>query len=860
MDPTHLQGLGELLEAALAMPPADRAAFVARTAGAADRAAQLLELIESHDAAARWFDGLQAHLSSDADLEIDAALTRHARIGPWRLLGRLGRGGMGAVYLAERADGAFEQHAALKLARAGFDDTAAARRFMAERQIVAQLEHPHIARLIDGGVTDDGRPYFVMERVEGESLVEYCDARRLPVRARLELFLQLGDAVQYAHRHLIVHRDLKPSNVLVTCEGQVKLLDFGIAKLYDPDAARGPDRTETRDRLMTPAYAAPELIGGGAISTAADVYALGVVLYELLSGTRPFEQGARTPRELEDDILGKDAERPSGVAGLSDRIRRQLRGDLDVICLTALQKQPERRYASAEQLVEDIRRYLAGRPIAARPDTLGYRTGKFVRRHALAVGLTSAVATVIIASAAALAVQSSIAARERDKARQVASLLVDVFEVVDPSEARGAQVTAREVLDRGVTRVERGLSGLPEVQADLLAVLGRVYRNLGLYDRASGLMARAADIFGRIGGVDSAAATDAKSRLGELQYLKGAYQEAEDTLRQTLALQEQESGSASAPVATTLNNLGKVLQAMGRVDEAEPVLRRALDVSRRVHGARHAEVAEALSNLGAVMFVRGRLDDTEPLFREALAVRRSVFGEDHPLVPASLNNLATLLSRTGDLSGAEATHREALALATRVYGVDHPRVATMSNNLALTLLARGDAAAAEVLLRRSLDVRRARLGSQHPDTAQSLANLGLVVQTLGRPAEARPLYDEAIAIRRQALGPQHPLVAQTLNNLGLLAAATGDPRGAERDFREALAILRGRLAPDHVDLAFPLVGLGRVLAAGGRTAEAEPLLAEAVALRRTHLPAGHKDLLEAEQALEDCRRAAQGPG
>jgi serine/threonine-protein kinase len=851
MDPTHLQDLGELLEQALALPPEERQAYIAGVAGTAERARQLTELVDAHDEAARWFDGMAEDLSADADLELDAALTRHARVGAWRLLRLLGRGGMGAVYLAERADGQFQQQAALKLARAGFDDPSAARRFMAERQIVAELEHPHIARLIDGGVTDEGRPYFVMERVEGATLTEYCERRRLSVRDRLQLFLQLGDAVQYAHRHLIVHRDLKPSNVLVTEDGNVKLLDFGIAKLFSPDAARGADHTETRDRVMTPAYAAPEQIGGAPISTATDVYALGVMLFELLSGKRPFEQGDRTSRELEEDILRKEPERPSAAAGLADRLRRQLRGDLDVICLTALRKEPARRYGSAEQLVEDIRRHLSGRPIAARPDTIGYRTGKFVRRHAVAVGVAAIAAVLVIGTSVALAIQSAIAARERDKAQQVASLLVSVFEVVDPSEARGAQVTAREVLDRGVERVERGLSEQPDVQADLLAVLGRVYRNLGLYDRASGLMGRAADLFAKVGGGSSVSATDARSRLGELQYLKGAYKEAEATLREALAVQEREFGGDNAAVATTLNHLGKVLQASGRVDEAEPVLRRALDVSRRAHGASHAEVAEALSNLGAVMFVRGRLGDAEPLFRDALAVRRDVFGDDHPLVPASLNNLATLLSRKGDLAGAETTNREALAIATRVYGEDHPRVATIENNLALTLLARGDAAGAEPLLRRSLEIRSARLGPQHPETAQSLANLGLVVQTLGRLDEARPLYEDALAIRRQALGPKHPLVAQTLNNLGLLASASGDRRAAETSYREALAILRGSLAPGHVDLAFPLLGLGRVLAASGRAEEALPLLEEAAAVRRKHLPAGHKDLLEAERALED---------
>ncbi|MGH9385603.1 MAG: tetratricopeptide repeat protein [Vicinamibacterales bacterium] len=868
LDPARLTGLAELLESALSLPSIDRSAFLARIrAEDSARAAELASLVDSHDAAETWLDSLAADLSADADLEVEAATARRTRVGPWRLLGLLGRGGMGAVYLAERADGQFQQQAALKLARAGFDDSHVIKRFMAERQIVAGLEHPHIARLIEGGVTDDGRPYFAMERVEGRPLVDECDRRRLSIDARLAMFLQLADAVQYSHRHLIVHRDLKPSNVLVTADGVVKLLDFGIAKLLDPNGGFDADGTLTRDRVLTPAYAAPEQIAGGAITTATDVYALGVVLYELLSGRRPFEQGDRSTRELEEDVLSKEPERPGAAvaamapeearpiaaarASTPDRLTRRLHGDLDLICLTALRKEPERRYRSAEQMVEDIRRHLRGLPIAAQTDTFRYRAGKFLRRHAIGVAMTAAAMLLLGTAAVALTIQSAIAARERDKAQQVASLLVDVFEVADPSEARGAQVTAREVLDRGVTRIEK-LANQPDIQGDLLAVLGRVYRNLGLYERASTITARAADLIAGVSGPSATPATEVRSRLGELQYLKGAYKEAEQTLRSVLAVQEQRNAEG-AEVVATLNNLGKVLQATGRPDEAEPVLRRALDVGQKVHGPQHVDVAEALSNLGAVMFVRGRLDAAEPYFRDALAIRRAVLGEDHPLVPASLNNLATLLSRKGDLTGAEATNREALVLASRVYGPDHPRVATISNNLGLTLFARGDAAAAEGPLRDSLALRRKLLGPAHPDTAQSLANLGLVVQTLGRNDESRPLYEEALAIRRKALGPRHPLVAQTLNNLGLLSAAIGDLMTAERSYRDALAILRASLAPGHVDLAFPLVGLGRLLTSNGRAGEAEALLVEAVSVRKTHLPAGHKDLLDAERALEECR-------
>jgi serine/threonine-protein kinase len=852
MDPSALPALSELLDAALALPPAERSGFARRACGGDPaRERQLLELIAAHDRAADWFDGFAAELAADADLEVDAGGGRPRQVGAWRIVRLLGRGGMGAVYLVERADGQFEQQAALKISRDGFDDPAAMARFAAERQIVARLEHPNIARLIDGGVAADGRPYFAMELVTGLPLMEYADTGRLSIRDRLALFMTLGEAVQYAHRHLVVHRDVKPSNVLVTSEGVPKLLDFGIAKLFAPDAGLAADGTLTRDRMMTPVYAAPEQIAGGPITTATDVYALGVVLYELLCGRRPFMSAGRSPRDLEHDVLHRAPDRPSALAA-DVRVRRQIAGDLDTICLMALRKEPERRYQSAQQLVDDVRRHLAGRPVSARPDTLSYRATKFIRRHAVSVLLSAAALVLLIAAAIALAVQSARVARERDKAQQVAALLIDVFEVADPSEIRGAQVTAREVLDRGVERVERALAAQPDVQADLLAVLGRVYRNLGLYERASGLTARALDLVAGLQGARSPAAAATRSRLGELLYLKGDYPGAERTLRAALAAQEGVN-PAGGDLALTLNHLGKTLQAEGKLDEAEAVLTRALSISTAAYGDSHVQVAEAVTNLGAVMFVRGTLDAAEPHFRRALDIRRRILGEDHPLVAAALSNLATLLSRKGDLDGARRTGLEALDAARRVYGPEHPRVATMLNNLGLTEFARNDPAAAEPWLAQSLAMRRKLLPAAHPDLAQSLANLGLVVQTLKRPVEALPMYQEALAIRRKALGVEHVLVAQTLNNLGLLHQSLGDFSGADRDLRASVAMLRKTAGDAHPLVTQGLSNLAALSCRRGQAAEGVALYEEVLSRQRKSLAAGHKDLVATERALGECR-------
>jgi tetratricopeptide (TPR) repeat protein/tRNA A-37 threonylcarbamoyl transferase component Bud32 len=850
MDPSALPGLGELLDAALAQPPDTRAEFARRACeGDSARLRHLLDLIETHDRAADWFDGLAADLAADADLEIDVAASRTSHIGPWRIVRLIGRGGMGSVFLVERADGQFEQQAALKLSRVGFDDEVAMARFLAERQIVARLDHPNIARLIDGGVAADGRPYFVMELVTGRPLMEYVRDCRLTIRERLELFIQLGEAVQYAHRHLVVHRDVKPSNVLVTDAGIPKLLDFGIAKLFDPEEGRA-DGTMTRDRAMTPVYAAPEQIDGRPVTTATDVYSMGVVLYELLSGRRPFEAADRSPRDLELDVLQRPADRPS--AGMTDaRERRQVAGDLDTICLMALRKEPERRYQSAQQLTDEVRRYLDGRPVLARPDTIAYRTAKFARRHAIGVSMSIAAIVLIVASAIALALQSARAARERDKAQQVAALLIDVFEVADPSEIRGAQVTAREVLDRGVERVERGLGSQPDVQADLRSVLGRVYRNLGLYERATGLTSRALDQIALLQGPRSATAAATRSRLGELLYLTGEYPRAEIELREALAVQEAADGPASADVAITLNHLGKTLQAQGRLDEAEAALRRALSIGER-GGQSPVLVAEAVTNLGAVMFVRSRLNDAEPLFRRALTIRREQLGNDHPLVAASLSNLATLLSRKGDLDGAERTGREALDVARRVYGPQHPRVATVLNNLGLTEFARKNPAAAEPWLAESLAMRRQLLAPMHPELAQSLANLGLVVQTLQRPAEALPMYEEALAIRLKALGPEHVLVAQTLNNLGLLHQSLGDLATADEELRRSVAMLRKTAGESHPLVTQGLSNLAALACQRGRTADGVALYEDVLKRHRQASPPA-AEIGDVERAIKTCR-------
>ena len=500
-----------LFAAALEQAPEARDSFVEAAVDASDEVREdVASLLHAH---ARESGQLEASVRAAAGVAIEQAdplAGGDARIGPYRVLRRLGTGGMGTVYLAERADAQFRQQVALKVVNRHLVNDEIVRRFRTERQILADLDHPNIAHLLDGGTTADGLPYLVMEYVVGERIDAYCNARALALRERLALFLAVCDAVQYAHRNLVIHRDIKPSNILVTPDGAPKLLDFGIAKLMGTGAERGAALTRADERLMTPEHASPEQVRGEPVTTGSDVYALGILLYHLLTGERPYTPDDGSVAALERAICETAPDKPSTVvmraatrAGNAAapapvpvpaprRLARALTGDLDNIVLMALRKEPARRYASAAQMAEDVRRYLDQRPVIARPDTWSYRTAKFLRRHTASV---TAAAAVVVVLAAVVVYYTQRLAGERDRAqdaerravretetsKRVSDFLVELFRVSDPDKARGETITAREILDRGAERIDQELDDEPEVQAQLMDTMGLVYRSLGLY-------------------------------------------------------------------------------------------------------------------------------------------------------------------------------------------------------------------------------------------------------------------------------------------------------------------------------------------------------------------------------------------
>jgi tetratricopeptide (TPR) repeat protein len=741
-------------------------------------------------------DLLKEHQALDAEGFLDvrrpAPLTSSLAgqtVGAYRLRQLIGQGGMGTVWLADRCDGRYEGVAAVKLLNASLLGAEHEARFHREGNILARLRHPHIAHLIDAGISPMGQPFLVLEHVDGDRIDRYCEAHELPPEARVRLFLDVLAAVSHAHANLIVHRDLKPSNVLVTGDGRVKLLDFGIAKLLDAEGGETGRTALTREghAALTPEYAAPEQLTGGHVTTATDVYALGVLLYVLLAGRHPSGSGAPSPAALVRSIVDDPPPRASEAAP-TRRARRQLQGDLDNILACALNKRPEDRYPSVAALAEDLRRHLAHQPVAARPVSLGYRAAKFAQRHRaglLAAALAAAVAAGLVGFyTTRLADERDRARREAAKAEKVSQLLVRLLTESDPYGRESSEPTVRAVLDGAARRIDTELAGEPELQADLLTLMGRVFQRLGDSRKAQPLLDRAVAL-GRARGIESAA------------------------------------------MAQSLNDLGVLARAQADYVSATVLLQQALVMRRRVLGPQHQDVAVTLVELGRTLSDRGEVDRPERFFREALAIRRQALGDDHQETATSVSALALLLRHKGDLAGAESLFRENLERTRKARGSDHPNTATSLSNLALVIAERGDPATAEGLFREALASNRKTLGPDHPDVAAKLNNLAGALHQQRKYAEAQASAEEALRIARVRLGDDHPQVARYYVTLARIRLDLRDPRGAEAVLREALATQRRAYGDADWRTAATRSLLGQALTAQGRYAEAEPLLIEA---------------------------------
>ena len=698
-------------------------------------------------------------------------------IGRYRLTRELGQGGMATVYEAERADGSYERRVALKLLRPGSLGADIAERFRRERQILSSLEHPNIAMLLDGGETEDRTPYLVMELVDGEPITEWAERQNLSLAARLELFEQVIEAVEFAHRRLIVHRDLKPSNVLVTEQGRVKLLDFGIAKLVDP----GLDDLETRPatRWMTPSYASPEQIRGEAITTASDVYALGVLLFELLSGVRPFGREGLSAFELERAICEKDPPRPSSVA-TDPKIATGLEGDLDAILLRALRKEPEQRYGSAARLLDDLRRHRDGFPVDAHDGVWGYRTRKFVSRHRVGVGAAALLAGVMMASSALVWRQQRIAVIERDRAteeaensRLVIGFLSDVFRGDDPTAAPSDTVTARELLAWGRERVDTEFGDRPALQAELVAVLGGAYANLGLVDDSRELWREAVRLRQELYGPESEEVADALTRLGNAAALGRNFIVADTMFAEALRIREKNAaGRPDTLVASSLITLGRTRAQFQELDEAERYIRRAIEIRRVVLSDTSMAYTEALLALAPVRRAQGDLSEAADLYERAIPQFRNLGGEGRDLA-AHTNNLAFLKASSGAHAEAAILYREALDIHSPIYGRGHPNTIMIAGNLASVLQNDGREDESLALLRGNVEAARAQYPDGHWRVGQANTSLGNALLQAGLTAEAATALVEGARLYTTLLGDQHEWTQFALASLSVARVLEG---------------------------------------------------------------------------------------
>ena len=853
-----------ILDAALELPLAERAELLAKECGD-DQA--LRREIEELLAACEQSNGFletpaaafAASLVDRDGAEPDDSSPESPIVGPYRLIREIARGGMGRVYLAERADGQFEQRVALKLIKRGMDSDEIHRRFLAERQILARLSHPHIARLLDGGVTSDDQPWFAMEYVDGVPITRHCRERDLGVRDRLLLFEDVCDAVRYAHQNLIVHRDLKPSNILVTSDGAVKLLDFGIAKLLD-ETSTDQSQVVTGLRAMTPEYAAPEQVRMEPVTTATDVYALGAVLYEMLTGRRVHAFAKPTPYEIERVVCEVDPAAP----GIS--------ADVDTIILKALRKDPARRYPTADALLEDLRRYRNGLPVRARPDTVGYRTRKFVRRHRLGVAGAAAILLSLVGGLTAAAWQARVAQHEAQRAGEVKNFLVSLFKVSDPARSRGREITARELLDEGAKRLDTALRSQPEIQAELLTEVGKIYHTLGDYAQADSLLRRSVNMSRAIYGESHPIVAERLTNWADPLQLKSHFDRAESLLISALAIRERHFDRSSPEVASTLESLGNVKRLKAEFPQAEAYYKRALTIRRDPRRPNTYMESLDLRALSLVYWEGGKLTSADSAAREALAIQERSLPPDHPEMVRTMYGLAGISRERGNFVDAERLGGELLKKARRVYPRGHPEVATALNELGATLEGAGSYAEAESFYTQAFVMRKELLGDDRPETLNSLSglafvrwrmdhlagaeaaardalrgyqrllgdnhrltlwgfnNLGIILRDQGRYAEAEPLLRRAVTGRRLRLGSNHPTLGISLRHLALLLQRTGRAAEAEPTLREALEVYDHSVPPNHPWRAETLTSLGEVISYRNRPAEAEPLLRAAIAI------------------------------
>ncbi len=823
MDPTRFESVQSLFHEVVDLPRANRPATLAeRCAGDTELFEAVTTLLAEDDRGRSLIDeGLAA--TAHRVLSDDAVTIR--TIGPYQVLRTLGEGGMGVVWLAQRTD--LGTTAAIKILRDGWISPARRDRFIAEQRTLAQLDHPSIARLLDAGTLADGTPWIVMEYVDGVPITDYACRHHLPIADRLRLVRTVAEAVQHAHRHVTVHRDLKPSNVLVTADGTVKLLDFGIAKQLDTLGAA--DRTRTALRMLTPAYAAPEQIRGEGVGLHTDVYGLGALLYELLTGQAPFDLSNSTPTAAEAMILEENPRRPSAIAKAAGhpleavRVGRAAWSDLDVLCLVAMHKEPVRRYASADAFIRDIDHYLRGEPLEARPDALGYRAAKFIRRHRIPVGAAAGVILGIVALTAFYTVRLTrardAALTEGARAQRMQTLMSNLLTGGEDATVPAESLRVVDMLDRGVLEAQN-LVNDAVVQADLFQTLGSLYQSLGRFATADDLLARALDGRRSLFGHDSAEVARNLVAVGLLRLEQGQFDEAERAVREGLDMSRRHLAPTDPQVSKALTALGQVLEERGGYAEAAATLEEAVRL-QSVAGTGSADLASSLRHLGNVHFYAGKLDQAEAIFQRTIAMTRQVNGDRHALVADDLINLGAVQFERGRYQDAEKFYREALPISEGWFGKDHHQTASNLTMLGRTLAKENRHEEALAVLKRAVSIQERVFGPVHPRVASAVNEIGTVALQRARYDEAEAAFARVADIYRAVYPGKHYLTGIAISNLGSVYMARKEFARAEPLFREAIALYSETQSPEHLNVGIARIKLGRVLLGQERYGEAE---------------------------------------
>ncbi len=873
-DPQQWKKIKEIVGAALEREPAERALFLEK-ACAQDESlrAEVDSLLSEFEKSS----GLSEHPFSGQSL--DPAPLEFKSIGPYRLIRKLGEGGMGQVWLAEQAVPVRRQ-VALKLIRSGIDDQAVLQRFQSERQSLAIMDHPAIAKVFDAGATPDGQPYFVMEYVQGVSIIAYCDQHQLKIRDRLELFIKVCDGVLHAHQKAIIHRDLKPANILVVeVDGKPtpRIIDFGLAKVIGPQALDKTVFTQAGGFVGTPVYMSPEQADPRVrdLDTRTDVYSLGVVLYELLTGSLPFDPKQWQEKPLDEvlrQLREQDPPRPStkvetqnesstAAAAMRGSEPKQLanllHGDLDWITMKTLEKDRTRRYGTPSELAADIAHYLNNEPVAARPANTGYRLQKYVRRHRVGVAAAAAFVLVLGGFAVLQAVQLRRTTRERDRANRITDFMTGMFNQSNPSEALGNSITAREILDKAAKDIDVNLTKDPELQAQMMYVMGNVYRNLGLYSRAQVLLQRALEIQQRILGPENPETLKSAHVLANDLDDQGHFAEAEKLHRQTLDTRLRVLGPENPDTLMSKSRLAAVLTDEGHYLEAEKLNRETLDTRSRVLGPEHTATLASMDHLARLLMLESRDAEAEKLFRETVDIRRRVQGPEHPDTLIAMDNLANVLRDEGHDEEAEKLYRAAIAAKRRVLGPEHPVTLSTINNLAIVLSAEGHYQEAEKLYRETLDAQRRVQGPEHPDTLVVMINLAEVLESEGHDAEAEKLLRETVDAQRRVLGPEHPTTLRSMNSLAGVLEGEHHYAEAEKLYQETLDGERRILGPEHRSTLKTMAGLAALLRDEGQSAEAERLYRETNGIQRRVLGPESADSADSAYDLA-CLMAVEG--